>query len=245
MRSILMIFALLFTCSLYAQRSSIYIGARGGMNTSKFKFTEDLKELYPTSNGVWGLNGGFDMGLKLNNWTISTGLHYIQKGAEYQTDNFEEDGTTAYFTGKEKLHFLSVPLNLGYRDYLVDNIGWSVALGPSFNFGLAGKIDETTEYFGSEEVDIQNFKPEFGQGVNDDYRLTQVGFQLSPGLFVDINDRSKLTFNVTWDLGTKDMFNPRYKTANEFFDFNKGNQVHRNTIFTVGYEYHFNFEDKY
>lgn len=248
MRSLFAALALICTfgiVSLNAQQSSFYIGARSGASASQFRFTEDLKELYPTSNKVWGLHGGFDMGLKLDNWTISTGVHYTQKGGEYQTNNFDENGTTGYFTGTEKLHFVSVPVLIGYREKLADKVGWTLAVGPSFNFGLAGNIDETTEYFGSDEVEFQNYKASFGEGVNDDYKSTQVGFQISPGLFVELNEQSKVNFGITWDFGTSDMFGERYKSANEFFDVFKGNQIHRNTMFTVGYEYHFNFEDKY
>ncbi len=248
MKSLIAILSLICTFSvlqLNAQTNSFYIGARAGGNTSEFKFTEDLKELYPNSNTVMGLNGGVDMGLKLSNWTLSTGLHYMQKGAEYQTDNFDENGTTAYFTGREKLHFLSIPVLVGYKQNLTENIGWSLAIGPSFNFGVAGKIDETTEYFGSDDVDLQNYKVAFGEGVNDDYKSTQVDFQISPGLFIELNEKSKINFNVTWDLGTSDMFSERYKKANDFFSTNKGTQAHRSTVFSVGYEYHFNFEDKY
>ncbi len=238
-------FSMLSLTVLNAQQNSFYIGARGGANTSKFKFTEDFKEQYPVSNSIFGMNGGFDMGLLLNNWAISTGVHYIQKGGKYQTDNFNDGDGVGYFTGTEKLHFVSVPVTLGYRDYLANKVGWSLAAGPSFNFGLDGKLDEVTEYFGTDEVDVQNYKIAFGEGVNEDYKPLQVGFQLSPGLFIDLNERSKLTFNVTWDFGTSDMFNPRYKDANDFFDVVKGNQTHHSTIFSVGYEYHFNFEDRY
>ena len=248
MKSLFAILSLVCTFGIVqinAQTNSFYIGARAGANASQFRFTEDLKELYPTVNKLWGLNGGFDMGLQMSNWTISTGVHYMQKGSEYQTNNFEENGTTAYFTGRERLHFVTIPVLLGYREMLTDNVGWTISAGPSFNFGLGGKIDETTEYFGNDEVGFQNHKVSFGEGVNDDYKSTQVGFQISPGLFIELNEKSKVNFGVTWDFGTSDMFSKRYKTANEFFNVYKGNQVHRNTVFTIGYEYHFNFEDKY
>ena len=95
---ILSLAVVFFAASLSAQQNSFYIGARGGANTSKFKFTEDLQELYPTSNAVFGMNGGFDMGLQLGNWTIASGVHYIQKGGQYQTDNFDDNGSVGYFT---------------------------------------------------------------------------------------------------------------------------------------------------
>lgn len=231
--------------TLNAQKNSFFIGATGGVNLSKFKFTEDLSELYTTSNSVFGLNGGVSLGLEIQNFTLTTGARYMQKGGEYQTENFDENGATGFYTGREKLHFVSIPILLGYRKYLGDQIGFSFAMGPSINIGLSGKLDETTEYFGSEEVLVENYVSSFGAGVNDDYRSTQTSFQISPGLVFLLSDKSKLTFNVTWDIGLGDSFNPRYKNANDFFAANKGNQMNRSTLFTLGYEYHFAFGDRY
>ena len=120
-----------------------------------------------------------------------------------------------------------------------------IAMGPTFNLGLGGKIDENMEYYGVDEVSTEHYTVKFGKGVNDDYRNMQLGFQLSPGLYVNLNDKSKLTLNVTWEAGLNDAFNPRYKQANSFFDDYKGNQFNQSTVLTIGYEYHFSFADKY
>lgn len=240
---IFMICASLIT--LTAQRSSLYIGATGGANLSKFKFTSDLSELYPATNAIPGLNGGVTFGMELGNITLSSGLQYIQKGSEYQTDNFEDEFGVGFFTARERLHFVSVPLLLGYRKFLGDQFGISVALGPSFNFGIGGKLDETIEYFGETDVEKTNFTVAFGNSVNDDYKGMQVGFQFSPGIFYAVNDRSRLTFNVTWDSGLSDMYNPRYKDANTFFDDFRGTQLSRTTMFSIGYQRHFSIGDKY
>lgn len=248
MKKIALVFALLiptiFT-AVQAQNSSFYIGANGGVNLSKFKFTEDLKELYPTSNKLLGLNGGVDLGFEIQNFTISTGVQYVQKGSEYQTDNFEDENGVGYYSATEKLHFVSIPILFGYRKYFGEQIGLTFAFGPSINFGLGGKIDDQIEYFGSDVVEKQNYKVLFGSGVNEDYKKTQMGFQVSPGLIYKVNDNSKLKFNITWDFGTSDSFNPRYKSANDFFVSNDGDQMNRSTLFTIGYEYHFSFGDKY
>lgn len=198
LRLILAMTGLFVASFLQAQKSAFYIGANGGFNASKFKFTEDLQELYPTSNALLGLNGGVDMGLILNHWTIATGIQYQQRGSKYQTDNFNEGGSTGYFSATERLHYISVPVTLGYNQYMARRVGWKIDVGPAFNFGLSGKLDETTEYFGTDDVDIQNYSVSFGNGVNDDYKPLQVDFLISPGLFVDVNDQSRVTFNVTW-----------------------------------------------
>ncbi|MEO1435874.1 MAG: porin family protein [Bacteroidota bacterium] len=244
------VFCLAFLCLLisqtaFAQENSVYIGANGGFNLSKFKFTEDLSELYPTTSGRLGINGGLVAGAVIQNWTISTGIQYIQKGGVYETNNFQTELGTGYFTAKERHHYISVPILFGYRHSLGDKVAVSFAMGPSLNFGLKGTLNETIEYFGSDQIDIQNYNVTFGDGVNEDFRPTQVGFQLSPGVVVNVGERAKLNFNVTWDMGTSDMFNPRYKDANSFFDTYTGNQLNRSTLFTVGYEYHFSFGDKY
>ena len=237
--------AIFSLAALQAQNNSFYIGATGGGNFSKFKFNEDLAELYPNVNPVFGLTGGAVMGFEIQKFTLSTGIQYIQKGGEYQTDNFVDENGTGFFTGKEKLHYLSVPVLVGYREYLTPRFAFSIAIGPSFNFGLGGNLDETTEYFGTDITKEDNYKITFGNGLNEDYRPIQVGFQVSPGLVVVLDQNSKLTFNVTWDIGLSDSFNPRYKNANDFFETTEGSQMSRSTIFSLGYEYHFVMGDRY
>ena len=236
---------LLAAVSLHGQGNSFFIGANAGTNFSKYKFTEDLQELYTRSSRSTGINGGFTAGLQLQNFTLTTGIQYMQKGAQYETDNFTDVEGTGFFTADEKLHFISIPVVLGYRLPMDHSFGLMLNMGPSFNLGLSGKVDEITEYFGSEDQSVENFTILFGNGVNEEYRPVQVGFQFSPGFYVNINENSKLTFNATWDSGLNDAFNSRYKEANSFFDTNKGKQFFRSTILTLGYEYHISFSDQY
>lgn len=230
---------------MMAQSNSVFIGASAGANFSKFKHTMDLAELYPSTSAVTGLNGGVDFGMQLGNFTLQSGIQYIQKGSIYETDNFQSENGTAFFSAKEKLHFITVPLLLGYRKQADSGVGLSFAMGPAFNIGLGGKIDETTEVFGTDDVKVENYTVRNGNSVNDDYKSTQVSFQIKPGIFFKLNDKAKLALNVTWDIGLSDMYNPRYKDANTFFDDYQGNQFSRSTILSIGYEYHFGFGDRY
>ena len=242
-----LIFTLFFGLSVVAltAQSSAFIGGQGGGNLSKFRYTSDLSELYPGVEALFGVNAGLTFGLEINNFTISSGLQYIQKGSSYATDNFEDENGVGYFSARERLHFVSVPLLVGYRKYLGDRFAFTVAIGPSFNFGLSGKIDEQIEYFGSDTVEPSNYQVAFGKGVNDDYKPMQMGFQFSPGMVFLLDRKSKLTFNVTWDSGLSDSYSRRYKNANDFFGTYNGDQMNRSTIFTIGYERHFSFGDKY
>ncbi len=226
--------------------SAFYIGVNGGVNGSKFRYTEDLVELYPTSERILGVNTGLDAGFQLGNWSFASGLSYIQKGGQYETGTFTgDDGRRGYFSARERLHYLNVPVTIGYSDYLTNRIGYTLAAGPSFNFGITGRIDETTEYFGEEFPVVQNQKVSFGNSVNDDYRGTQVDLRLQPGVFFDINRNSRLVLNATFDYGTKDAFNPRYRQANEFFLDHKGTLTSRMRALTVGYQYRIPFADRY
>ena len=227
-------------------QSAFYLGAQAGVNGSKFRFTEDLLELYPTNERLPGVSVGLETGFQLGAWSFGTGLQYLQKGGNYQSDVYEVgDGRTAFLSARERLHFLSVPVLLGYSDYLTDRIGYTVQAGPSFSFGIKGRLDETTEFFGEEETDFQNYTVAFGNGVNDDYRGMQAGFQLAPQLFFDLTRHHRLTLNATWDFGVKDAYNPRYKAANDFFRDFRGTVTNRMAAVTVGYQYRLPFADRY
>lgn len=246
MKSIITTFiALSLSFSFLAAQNSFFIGGNAGVNFSKFKYTEDLAELYSSTSSLAGVNGGFTAGIIIQNISLTTGISYMQKGGHYETDNFLDQNGTGFLSADEKLHYLSIPLLLGYRGHITDNFGFSLAMGPSFNLGLNGTIDESIEYYGSEDISTEQYKVAYGSSVNEDYRKLQMGFQLSPGLFFELNNRSMVTVNVTWDNGVKDSYNERYKQANTFFDNFKGNQFNRSTMITVGYEYHLTFSDKY
>lgn len=232
--------------SFATAQSAFYLGAHTGVNGSKFRFTEDLLELYPTSERLPGVNVGLDAGFQLGQWSFGSGFQYIQKGGNYQSDVFtNEIGARSVLSARERLHFLSVPLLIGYSDYLTNRIGYTFQAGPSFNFGITGRLDETTEYFDSEVTDFNNYKIEFGEGVNDDYRGVQTNFQFSPSLFFDLDHRNRLTLNAVWDLGMKDSFNPKYKAANDFFRDYRGTVTNRMAAITIGYQYRIPFADRY
>ena len=240
-------FLLMAVATVLAQGgSAFYLGAHAGANGSQFRFTEDLSELYQTSDRIAGVNVGLDAGVQVGHWTFGTGLGYVQRGGQYETGTFtEEDGRTGYFSARERLHFINVPVTLGYSGRLANKIGYTVAAGPSFNFGLTGRINETTEYFEEEFPVTQNHKVAFGSGVNDDYRGTQVDFRLQPGVYFDVNRHSRITLNAVFDYGTKDAFNPRYRQANAFFSDYRGTLTGRMRAVTLGYQYRIPVADRY
>ena len=51
------------TASLASAQSAFFLGTHAGANGSKFRYTEDLSVLYPTSDRLAGLNVGLDAGV--------------------------------------------------------------------------------------------------------------------------------------------------------------------------------------
>ena len=239
----LMLLTLLFSARA---QSAFYLGTSAGVNGSKFRFTEDMLELYPEQERLPGLNVGLETGFQVGQWSFGTGLEYLQKGAKYQTGTFEtEEGQRGYFRARERLHFITVPVQVGYSAYLTDRIGYKVAAGPSFDFGITGRIDETTEFFGSDQTEFQNHKVEFGEGVNDDYNGMMTNFRLSPSLYMDLTRNHRLSLNAVWDWGVNDAFNERYRQANDFFRDHRGTLSTRMAAVTIGYQYRIPFSDRY
>ena len=233
-----------------AQSSGFYLGTKAGVNGSKFRFTEDLKELYPTSERLAGLSLGLETGISVGRWNFGTGFEYQQKGGNYISEPYVvafDDGTeaTEIEYARERTHVLTVPAMIGYSDYLAQRVGYRLQAGPAFDVGLTGRIDRTVETFGEEVPDILNDKVAFGAGVNDDYRKVQTSFRLNPEVWFDLSRHHRLSVGAHWDFGASDAFNPNYKVANEFFDVFRGGLTNRTAAITVGYQYRIPFADRY
>lgn len=233
-----------------AQQSGFYLGTKAGVNGSKFRFTEDLKELYPTSERLAGLSLGLEAGIGVGRWNFGTGFEYQQRGGTYTSEPYlvtDDEGfdATEIETARERTHVLTVPALVGYSDYLAGRVGYRVQVGPAFDIGLTGRIDRTIETFGEELPELLNEKVSFGAGVNDDYRKVQTSFRVNPEIWVDLARNHRLSVGATWDFGAADAFNPNYKTANEFFDVFRGDATNRTALVTVGYQYRLPFADRY
>lgn len=233
-----------------AQTSGFYLGTKAGVNGSKFRFTEDLKELYPTSERLAGLSLGLETGIAVGRWNFGTGFEYQQKGGNYTSEPYVvrfDDGSeaTEIEYARERTHVLTVPAMIGYSDYLAQRVGYRIQAGPAFDIGLTGRIDRTVETFGEEIPELLNDKVAFGAGVNDDYRKVQTSFRLNPEIWIDLSRNHRLSVGAHWDFGASDAFNPNYKVANEFFDVFQGGLTNRTAAVTVGYQYRLPFADRY
>lgn len=247
----------LFAVSTWAQSNSVFIGATGGYNFSKFRF-KDQNEDYKASS-LNGVIGGVTFGARFNKWAITSGIQYYQKGSKYETptqsydidlngDGFQDYG---FYDLKERLNYLAIPIMLRFQLFGEES-GLTLGAGVSINVGLNADISGKFQMldFSSDtrqiisEWDLADvFGPAFldygfGDGLDDEYRKLETSFILSPGYVMPIGEKGRLHINFNLNIGMTDTYNPRYKDTFGLF----GKQFNRATSFTLTYEHHFNFE---
>lgn len=239
------LFCLLILGNIHSQNSFL-LGLNGGVNLSKYKFTGDFTNYWTVSKSKFGLNGGVSAGVEFNRFAILTGVSFIQKGGRFETDNRnvdinndgQEDGL-GYVKASERLNVISIPLFLRYR-FLSDDFGVSISAGPTFNIGISGTTETTTELT-TGQTSRSTYTTKFGSGITDDYKVLQMGFVISPGVHLAVGEKGRLNFNFIWDLGASSIANQRLLQALNI----NGKVFSRAVLFSIGYEYKFEFGDKY
>lgn len=89
-----------------------------------------------------------------------------------------------YDPQKLRLHYFSIPLHVGYRYNVIDDLGLYADFGPYFGLGIAGKYSETkVNYFKHSQGDSNRFDCGLGFRVGAEY-----------------NDHLSLTFGFNWGL---------------------------------------------
>lgn len=119
---------------------------------------------------------------------VNFGLDYSMLGSKMPGYVWQDDEGNVdldiYPEQKLRLHYLSIPLHVGYRYNVLDNLGLYADFGPYFGFGVAGKTSETkVKYFKSSEGDANRFDCGLGFRIGTEY-----------------NDHLSLTFGFNWGL---------------------------------------------
>jgi len=196
----------LFFCGITAQNSSFIIGINGGSNLSKFKntgdfaFNSDVEE-----KRKLGFQGGLDIGLKFNNFSILTGVHYKQNNGKAEWLNTDvtnpfvlDNGTTdtGRFLVETELNQISIPILLRYSSK--GNLAFTISIGPVVNL----RVGKSTNLQTLELDNLANPSPitetnTFGDTPNDSFSKSNVGFVFSPGVIYKVSDNGffRLNFN--------------------------------------------------
>jgi hypothetical protein len=125
-------------------------------------------------------------------------VNFLQKGGKYSETVNEGDGSYDLDIDLD-LNYLEIPLYFLYNGGKTS--GFYAGLGPSFNFGLSGKVNENGDSYDIKFGSDEDLKP-FFLGING-----MVGYQMENGFtanaFVsqsitnsDTDEESDATFNM-------------------------------------------------
>lgn len=160
------------------------------------------KEKYEGMSMEYGTKTGFTFGLFYRHdfagkFAFQPEVNFMQKGGEYSETIDEGDGTYDMNIDLD-LNYLEIPLYLLYNGG--KESGFYAGLGPSFNFGLSGKVNEDGDSYDIAFGSDKDYKP-FFLGING-----MVGYQMQNGLTANAFVSQSLT-NSNTDEGSDATFN--------------------------------------
>ena len=142
------------------------IGIKGGLNFAKE--SDDSKSLLGLQLGVVG-----DY-FFTENIFANSGLLYSMKGAKYKDGNI---------TAKYPIHYLEIPINIGYKADLGNDLAFFAQAGPYLGYAISSDFK-----FGSGPNEIKRFDAGFNVGAGVEYNKFQFGATYGFGLANIAND---------------------------------------------------------
>jgi Outer membrane protein beta-barrel domain len=235
-----------FTHLLSAQAGFI-IGASGGVNNSRIKYSESVTQQMATST-LMGYQGQLTIGWRFSNsFSVLSGVQYAQRGTKFADDSRAyKDETTAQIylgslIGEERTNFISIPIVARYK-FFASKFGFALSSGLSFNNGQNGTAFKYIQSNNNFKVYAGRYEDvNFGSGINDYYKPLQVSLLLGAGLILPVSEKGRVVVNANFDFGLSDVYNRRYKIANTIFE----KAVNNGTFFSIGYESYFTMGDKF
>jgi hypothetical protein len=140
-------------------------GIKAGLNLANVAIKSQGVTVTPST--LTSFHAGFLVDVALGNvGFIQPGVLVTGKGLKVKSNNNESTSNPIY---------VEIPINLGARFELAENVKLYVMGGPYIGFGIAGKAKN-----GSNSVNLK-----FGNGTGSDYRPLDIGLNIGTGL--DIN----------------------------------------------------------
>ncbi len=219
-----------------------------------FNFRQDMD-----TKSLLGLSGGVSFGFQFGRFSILSGARFYQKGARQESREFELlektnlSGVRYYdyyeyydlgtFKLTERQNFIHIPLLARYQ-FLGDDFGVTLALGPAFNIGI-GKATTDWNFEGglNGRTDEDSNEETFGKDLVDLYKPVQTSFVISPGIVLPIGNQGKLHFTVYWENALSSSINDSYinriNIGNEtFLSTPDGDKRNNSFGFGISYEHH-------
>ena len=215
----------------YIPESGFTVQGLFGMNISNFRQPNSLVD------GLTDPKAGFNLGVRGEYMLpscygvfVNLGVNYTMKGAKMDVAASLPDDYSC--TVKFRPCYIEIPLHVGYRFNVLDNLGVFADFGPYFAIGVNGK--EKTEFEGDALEDyskkfFRNSKMILGEIQRYDFGL---GFRVG----AEYANHHSLNFSFDW--GLTDMYRDSYRR--EFFKEN-GYELGKLKNFNAGITYGYRF----
>ena len=215
----------------YIPESGFTVQGLFGMNISNFRHPNSLVD------GLTDPKAGFNLGIRGEYMLpscygvfVNLGVNYTMKGAKMDVAASLPDDYSC--TVKFRPCYIEIPLHVGYRFNVLDNLGIFADFGPYFAIGVNGK--EKFEFDGDAVEDyskkfFRNSKMILGEIQRYDFGL---GFRVG----AEYANHHSLNFSFDW--GLTDMYRDSYRR--EFFEkngFELGKLKNFNAGITYGYRF--------
>ncbi len=174
-----------------------------GMNISNFR------QVNSNVDGITDPKAGFNVGIRGEYMLpscygvfVNLGVGYTMKGAKM---DLLTDVQGASCTVKYRPYYIEIPLHVGYRYNVLENLGVYADFGPYFAIGVNGK----TKYdFDSDAVEDYSHKF-FRSDKNDLGNIQRYDFGLGFRVGAEYANHHSLTFSFDW--GLTDMYRDNYR----------------------------------
>ena len=215
----------------YIPESGFTVQGLFGMNISNFRQPNSLVD------GLTDPKAGFNLGVRGEYMLpscygvfVNLGVNYTMKGAKMDVAASLPDDYSC--TVKFRPCYIEIPLHVGYRFNVLDNLGVFADFGPYFAIGVNGK--EKTEF----DVDaVEDYSKKFFRNSKMDLGEIQ-RYDFGLGFRVGAEYANHHSLNFSFDWGLTDMYRDSYRR--EFFKengFELGKLKNFNAGITYGYRF--------
>lgn len=214
----------------YVPQSGFTMQGLFGMNISNFRYTDT-----PTG-GLTDPKAGFNVGIRGEYMLpscygvfVNLGVGYTMKGAKMDL-LYGTNGQTC--TVKYRPHYIEIPLHVGYRYNILENLGVFADFGPYFAIGVNGK-----ERFNFDSDAVKDFSHKFFRNDNSSVGGIQ-RYDFGLGFRVGVEYANHHSLNFSFDWGLTDMYRDNYRR--KFFQqagYELGKMKNFNAGITYGYRF--------
>lgn len=125
------------TMSVAQNRPTFRVDANVTVSNQDHKLNNDTYDTNPNVGLRLGVGAEFRLGSK--GFYLAPGLNYSMKGSRTKWTLPMDDPQASYITETStRLHYLQLPVNVGYRFSLSDDLALSLEAGPYVAFGIGG-----------------------------------------------------------------------------------------------------------